>query len=336
MEGVSPPPAAGAAPACGVVVIGRNEAARLDRCLRSVSAAGRRVVYVDSGSSDASVAIAKASGVAVVELDRARPFTAARARNEGFAKLRELEPTLAAVQFVDGDCELAADWIEAAAAALAGEPELAAVCGRLRETGGDASLYNRLVALDWAVQQPGEGAYCGIVLVRAGPFAAIGGFAADLIAGEDPDLAFRLIDAGFRTRRLDRLMALHDAGLASFRQWWRRTIRTGHADAELAWRHRDSPRRDRWRESLSSVLFGLALPIAAAAAAALASPWWLLLLAAYPLLWLRVRAAAGATPPADRSLYASACVAAKLPQALGVARFALGLARVLPRRGLIE
>lgn len=335
MERVTPP-AADAAPRAGVVVIGRNEAAHLEGCLHSVAAAGRLVVYVDSGSSDASVAIAQAAGAAVVEVDRARPFTAARARNEGFARLRELDPGLAAVQFVDGDCELAAGWIEEAARALAAEPRLAAVCGRLREKGGGASLYDRLCALDWAMQQPGEGGYSGIVLVRAEPFAAIGGFAADLIAGEDPDLAFRLIDAGFATRRLDRVMATHDAGLATFRQWWRRTVRTGHADAELAWRHRRSPRRDRWREALSSLFYGLALPVAAVAAAALVSPWWLALFAVYPLLWLRVRAGAGAVEAGDRSLHATACVVEKLPQALGVVRFALGLLRLLPRRGLIE
>jgi hypothetical protein len=195
-----------------------------------------------------------------------------------------------------------------------------------------------MCALDWAMQRPGDGAYCGIVMVKADAFAAVAGFAEDLIAGEDPDLAFRLIEKGFKTRRIDRLMALHDAGLERFGQWWRRTLRTGHADAELAWRHRRSPARDRWRESASSLFWGLGLPAAAALAAALVSPWWLLLLAAYPLLWLRVRAGAGAAQASrgDAALYASACVAAKLPQGLGVARFALALVHLLPRRRLIE
>ena len=47
-----------------VVVIGRNEGARLERCLRSVAAMERQgfdteTVYVDSGSSDNSIAIAE-------------------------------------------------------------------------------------------------------------------------------------------------------------------------------------------------------------------------------------------------------------------------------------
>lgn len=89
----------------GVVVIGRNEGERLRACLRSLSSAAGRIVYVDSGSTDASVALARTMGVQVVELDMRIGFTAARARNEGFRRLRELVPGLAYVQFVDGDCE---------------------------------------------------------------------------------------------------------------------------------------------------------------------------------------------------------------------------------------
>lgn len=70
-----------------VIVIGRNEGARLVRCLASVQGFGR-VVYVDSGSTDDSVAAAHAAGAQVVALDMDRPFTAARARNAGFEALR--------------------------------------------------------------------------------------------------------------------------------------------------------------------------------------------------------------------------------------------------------
>src|SRR3954470_20203184 len=65
------------------VVIGRNEGARLEPSLRSVQQAGLLLVYVDSGSSDASVAVAQKAGVPVVKLDPKRPFSAGRARNEG-------------------------------------------------------------------------------------------------------------------------------------------------------------------------------------------------------------------------------------------------------------
>jgi len=93
----------------GVVVIGRNEGERLKRCLASVLAqhAGP-VVYVDSGSSDGSVEYAKSVGIEVVDLDMTRPFTMARGRNAGFNYLLEHYPGCEFVQFVDGDCEMAA------------------------------------------------------------------------------------------------------------------------------------------------------------------------------------------------------------------------------------
>ena len=57
-----------------VVAIGRNEGERLRACLQSVVDAAVLVVYVDSGSTDSSVAMARAMGAHVVELDMSVPF----------------------------------------------------------------------------------------------------------------------------------------------------------------------------------------------------------------------------------------------------------------------
>ena len=59
--------------ALGVVIIGRNEGERLRRCLASLRQQGALLVYlvyVDSGSTDGSVALAKGMGAHVVELDK--------------------------------------------------------------------------------------------------------------------------------------------------------------------------------------------------------------------------------------------------------------------------
>src|SRR6266446_2550004 len=95
----------------GVVVIGRNEGERLQRSLASLRNMSQRTVYVDSGSSDGSVEVGRKAGVSVVELDQAKPFTAARARNSGFRRLLTEQATLVYVFFVDGDCEVAPGWI---------------------------------------------------------------------------------------------------------------------------------------------------------------------------------------------------------------------------------
>jgi glycosyltransferase involved in cell wall biosynthesis len=71
----------------GVVVIGRNEGERLRRCLDGLTSHSGPVVYVDSASSDDSVAYARSKGAQVVELDASLPLNAARARNAGFDRL---------------------------------------------------------------------------------------------------------------------------------------------------------------------------------------------------------------------------------------------------------
>src|SRR5579862_3109454 len=116
----------------GAVVIGRNEGERIKRCLLSLSAA-RVVVYVDSGSTDGSAQWAVGRGIDVVELDTGLPFTAARARNSGIQRMREIAPDIPYIQFVDGDCELVEGWLDAAARLLDSRPDVGAVCGRRRE-----------------------------------------------------------------------------------------------------------------------------------------------------------------------------------------------------------
>ncbi len=48
------------------VVIGRNEGARLIACLEALAGKVAKVVYVDSGSTDGSVAAAKDAGPQVI------------------------------------------------------------------------------------------------------------------------------------------------------------------------------------------------------------------------------------------------------------------------------
>src|SRR5207249_590682 len=98
----------------GVVAIGRNEGERLGVCLASALRDCAHVVYVDSGSTDGSVALARDLGAQVLELDLSIPFTAARARNAGFDKLLHIAPDVEFVQFVDGDCEIVENWISCA------------------------------------------------------------------------------------------------------------------------------------------------------------------------------------------------------------------------------
>src|SRR5687767_3717223 len=128
----------------GVVVIGRNEGERLQRCLTSVMRDSAAVVYVDSGSTDNSIEMAQLLGAEVVQLDELQPFTAARSRNAGIARLQCLWPGTDCVQVIDGDCELVQGWIEAALEVMLANPKAAVVCGRRRERQPQTSIYNQL------------------------------------------------------------------------------------------------------------------------------------------------------------------------------------------------
>jgi glycosyltransferase involved in cell wall biosynthesis len=158
----------------GAVIIGRNEGARLVACLASFPAQVRPLVYVDSGSTDGSVAAARAAGAEVVALDMGVPFTAARARNAGFARLEALgAPEF--VQFVDGDCVLQPGWLPAAEAFLLARPEVGVVCGRRREIRPEASIWNRLCDAEWDTPVGPAKACGGDALMRVAAVRAVGG-----------------------------------------------------------------------------------------------------------------------------------------------------------------
>lgn len=302
------------------MVIGRNEGARLGACLASVVRSTRRVVYVDSGSTDGSVALAQSMGVAALKLDAGTPYTAARARNEGFARIRELVPGLRYVQFVDGDCEMNAAWLESAVAFLETHSEVAAVCGRVRERDPERSIYNLLCDIEWDMPV-GESKSCGgIAMLRAEALARAGGYRAGLIAGEEPELCVRLRAAGWQIWRLDGEMSLHDAAMTRFAQWWKRSMRTGYSYAQGVAMHGAPPERHRVRESRSAWFWGLGLPAAIVASTALVSPACALVSAAYPFQVVRL-ALRGTRSTRENWWRALYLVIGKFAEAAGQLRF---------------
>lgn len=231
-------------PKTAVVAIGRNEGLRLERCLQSAIDATDLVVYVDSGSIDQSVSYAISAGAMVVELDSSKGFTAARARNAGFNQAIKADPDIEFIQFVDGDCELLESWIPTALDFLEKNPQAAVVCGQRKEKFPEQSIYNQLCALEWK-REPGATTACGgDALFRVSALTDAGGFNDTLIAGEEPELCFRLRGLGWDIQALPNDMTLHDANMTRFSQWWNRNSRSGYAYIEGALLHRDS--RDRY------------------------------------------------------------------------------------------
>src|SRR5690606_29957800 len=154
--------------------------------------------YVDSGSADGSPELARKLGADVVELDMSIPFTAARARNAGLRRLREIAPHLDYVQFLDADCTLDAGWPGLALIFLSAHPHVAVVGGRRRDRHPESSVYNWLCDREWD-QSAGETLACGgDAMMRIWPLQALGGFRDELIAGEEPELCVRMRASGWR------------------------------------------------------------------------------------------------------------------------------------------
>ena len=300
------------------MIIGRNEGQRLVNCLNSLGTADSALVYVDSGSTDNSIAMAASRGITVVELPLDQPFTAGRARNTGFRRLTELHPEVEFVQFIDGDCQVASGWLEFATAFLRSHPETAIVCGRRKEMHPEHSLYNRLCDIEWNTPVGETEACGGDFLARAAVFRDSGGFNDDLIAGEEPELCFRLRCSGWKIFRADKLMTLHDAAMTRFGQWLRRSARSGYAYAArgtLHWRRAGGYCR---RENLRIAFWGALLPLMTLAGALLISPWLLLLVLAYPLQYLRLLLQMRRTnPEAATASYAFFLVLSKWPECYG-------------------
>lgn len=308
----------------GIVAIGRNEGSRLRGCLESLR--GQCVVYVDSGSTDGSVRLAENLGATVVNLDLTIPFTAARARNAGLAKLLEIQPDTQYVQFVDGDCIVDAAWLPKAIDTLDTHENVAIVCGRRRERFPDASIYNLLCDMEWDTPIGETKACGGDALMRVSALRAAGGYNETLIAGEEPELCVRLRQAQWRVLRIDADMTLHDAAMTRFDQWWKRAMRAGYAFAQGAAMHGAPPERHWVRESRSIWFWGVVIPLLALAAAWPTHFLSLLLLLGYPLItfkiyrWQRSRGTAKKAALA----YALSCVIGKFAQALGQIKYHLG------------
>jgi hypothetical protein len=226
----------------------------------------------------------------------------------------EVAPETEFVQFLDGDCELAAHWLATGLAFLLQNPQVAVVSGRLREREPQRSVFNRLC--DWEWETPvGEALACGgNALMRVAAFRAVGGFRDNLIAGEEPELCVRLRRAGWKVYCIPGEMALHDAAMTRFAQWWRRTKRTGYAFAEGASLHGLDPERHLVRETMRAVLYGGVVPLVALLGA-LRTPWALLLLLVYPLQMVRLSRGRGGY---TRAFY---LVVGKFPEFLGVMKF---------------
>jgi mycofactocin system glycosyltransferase len=225
-----------------VVIPVRDRAEKLARCLGALER-GTRVLVVDDGSRDPFqiASIAAQHGAEIVR--RAVADGPAAARN---AALDAVDSEF--VAFLDSDCVPARSWLDG----LLGhfdDPLVAAVAprvrplaaGRIRRRGAvDAYLASRspldMGVGESAVASGGRVAYvpsAALVLRRS---AAREPFDESLRYGEDVDLVWRLLRAGWRIRYEPSVIVAHDEP-RTLRSMLKRRFHYGTSAAALAHRH---------------------------------------------------------------------------------------------------
>ncbi|HHO76656.1 MAG TPA: glycosyltransferase [Deltaproteobacteria bacterium] len=245
-------------PAIGVVIIGINVERYLADCIHSVQASHYpqellTIVYVDGGSRDTSVAVAKdIEGVTVVELDDVHP-TPGRGRNAGW-KIADTP----FIQFLDADTLVDPDWFSKALGHINGRT--VAVCGRRRERDRERNLFHAITDMEWIYETGPCRYFGGDVLIKREVLEATAGFDEALVAGEDPELSYRVRQLGFQILRIDIPMTLHDINMSSWSQYFRRAYRSGYAYAEIGMRFIRNRERLWLRELARIVIRAVAPP----------------------------------------------------------------------------
>ena len=251
------------------------------------------------------------------------PFTAARARNEGAAWLLNNTPDLDYIQFVDGDCTIIEHWIDEATRYLDQHSKVAISFGRRRERNRSASIYNLLCDIEWNVPV-GEVTECGgDILMRATAFKEVNGYNGKLIAGEEPDMCWRLASHGWQIHRIDHDMTWHDARILSFGSWWKRCVRSGYAFAQNELRHRSNPIHPWRRNVMRIVVWGLFLPLCIILALWPTAGFSLLLALGYGRpIWGGYQYALGrGYATSHAALYGAFCILGRLPEAQGLVNY---------------
>jgi len=157
----------------------------------------------------------------------------AAARNAGLAAT-----TAPIVAFVDSDVAVGAETLGRLASMLDADPSLAAVAPRVLPSGSRLDVGPR----PGAVRPGARTSYLPstVLVVRRAAIEAVGGFDENLRVGEDVDLVWRLVAAGFWVRYVPELSATHQEPPTWIARL-DRSRRYGTAAGPLARRHPSAP-----------------------------------------------------------------------------------------------
>jgi GT2 family glycosyltransferase len=251
-------------PLISFIVPVRNDAAGLERCLRSIQRSGLpaeqlEIVVADNGSIDGSIQVARRHGARVIVDNQVR-----------VAELRNLaahHATGGILAFVDADNELAPSWAAAAVEILRDENIGAA--GALYDAPADGTWVQRAYGhLRGHTRGTAEVHWLGggNMVVPAATFQAVGGFSTSLETCEDVDLCNRILGLGLRIVGDERLASVHHGDPSTLSSLFRAELWRGRDNLRVSFRRPIS-----WRVVPSAVvaIVDAAMVLAGAMGAAL-------------------------------------------------------------------
>ncbi len=211
-----------------VCVCTRNRGSSIVTTLRSLAASSYEdfdVVVVDQ-----SVADDTAQAVQETVADDAR-FRYVRSLTVGVAVARNIAIAQAAgpiIAFTDDDCEAPPEWLSALVEAFRQHPQVGEVCGVVQSIPYDPEAGHIPVFLlrrrqkitsPWAFWRAGgisaNMAFRQEALQAAGPFDELLGPGGPLYAGEDRDMTYRILKAGYQVVNVPEAVVIH----SGFRSW---------------------------------------------------------------------------------------------------------------------
>jgi GT2 family glycosyltransferase len=216
------------------VVPAFNEALNIESCLTSVRdfwpfATRPEVVVVDNGSTDGTADIARRLGARVVVSDA---NTISGVRNQGVNAANG-----SILIFLDGDCELTAQWGLAAPSALervALDPNLLTGAHPVPPPDSEPLLW-RYWFQPLAAEAPTSHIGSAHMICSRKLFDRLGGFSEQLQTGEDFDLCVRTLKGGGLVVNDKSLSVVHRGYPTELRAFYRRERWHGRGDArELA------------------------------------------------------------------------------------------------------
>jgi glycosyltransferase involved in cell wall biosynthesis len=202
-----------------VVVPTRNRPDHAVECARSLLACGgfEELLFVDQSDGPETAKALGALGDARIRCVRSELRGATNGRNLGIELSRG-----AVIAFTDDDCRVAPDWTARIAGLFQSDPEAAVVCGRVKvpdelAAQGFAMSFEPQVR-EWQGRFPPPDRDWGItanlsarrsVLQKVGSFDPFLGPGAPLLCGEEPDLLFRVLEAGLKVINASEVEVTH-------------------------------------------------------------------------------------------------------------------------------